>query len=295
MVSRTALRVALRRAAHQVYDPLPRVLDDPFAVPILGPYAAELERTPGMGRRPSTRDRSHSLSLRAFLVARSRYAEDTLAEAVAHRGATQYVLLGAGLDTFILRNPFAGVRVLELDHPTMQGWKRKLLAGAGLSPTGEMRFIPADLAEPGLRETLYGAGQYGPGLDPQGPAVFAALGVVPYLQAETFVRVLELVAGHPAGATLVFDYTLPREVLGAFDQMAHDSMGERVRAVGEPFQLHMTQAEVAGRLAAAGLTLEEDIGSEELNARYFAGREDELRISTTAARLVRARVGGSSE
>ena len=116
--SKTALRVALRRAAHQLYDAHPLVLDDPIAVPILGDtYAEELRRTP---TRP---DRPFSVGLRAFMVARSRYAEDNLAQAVA-AGVTQYVLLGAGLDTFAHRNPYSQVRVFEVDHPATQQWKR---------------------------------------------------------------------------------------------------------------------------------------------------------------------------
>src|SRR3981189_1451631 len=108
--SRTALRVALRRAAHQLYDAPPLVLNDPVAVPILGDtYSEELCRTP---TRP---DRPFSVALRAFLVARSRYAEDNLARAVA-QGVAQYVLLGAGLDTFAPRNPYPHLRVLEVAH-----------------------------------------------------------------------------------------------------------------------------------------------------------------------------------
>src|SRR5580658_3273153 len=119
--SRTALRVALRRAAHQLYDAQPLVLDDPIAVSILGDtYAEELRRTP---TRP---DRPFSVGLRAFLVARSRYAEDTVGRAVV-QGVTQYVLLGAGLDTFAHRNPYPQLRVFEVDHPATQQWKHELL------------------------------------------------------------------------------------------------------------------------------------------------------------------------
>ena len=107
--SRTALRVALRRAAHQIYDPPPHVLEDPIAVPILGPeYAPDLHKTATKLHKP------FSAALRAFLVARSRYAEDQLAAAVAD-GVTQYVLLGAGLDTFAYRNPHPSLRGLEVD------------------------------------------------------------------------------------------------------------------------------------------------------------------------------------
>ena len=120
IASRTALRVALRRAAHQIHDE-PLVFDDPVAVPILGPiHAEELRRTP---LRP---DRPFSTSLRAFIVARSRLAEDNLGHAVTD-GVRQYVLLGAGLDTFAYRNPYPQLRVFEVDHPATQEWKRDLL------------------------------------------------------------------------------------------------------------------------------------------------------------------------
>jgi O-methyltransferase involved in polyketide biosynthesis len=106
--------VALRRAAHQLYDARPLVLDDPIAVPILGEYADELQRTPG--RSSLFRGRPFSIGLRAFVVARSRYAEDLLAAAVG-RGVTQYVVLGAGLDTFAHRNPHASLRSLRWTTP----------------------------------------------------------------------------------------------------------------------------------------------------------------------------------
>jgi len=100
----------MRRAAHQLFDAPPLVFTDPFAVRILGPHAAEIERTPG--RDPANKPRPFSIALRAFLVARSRYAEEKLAHAVEN-GATQYVILGAGLDTFALRNPHPHLRVLR--------------------------------------------------------------------------------------------------------------------------------------------------------------------------------------
>ncbi len=117
--SRTALRVAMRRAAHQLFD-RPKVLDDPIALPIIGPRAAEklkMESPNAFGK--------FGLGIRAFMVARSRYAEDALARSVA-RGATQYVILGAGLDTFAYRNPYAAssLRVFEVDFPATQEWKR---------------------------------------------------------------------------------------------------------------------------------------------------------------------------
>src|SRR5580704_12884714 len=146
--SRTALRVALRRAAHQLYDARPLVLDDPVAVPILGEsYAEELQRTP---TRP---DRPFSVALRAFLVARSRYAEDLLTQAVS-RGVTQYVLLGAGLDTFAHRNPYPHLRVFEVDHPTTQAWKRDLLRTTTLPTPANLTYVPVDFERHSLPTQL---------------------------------------------------------------------------------------------------------------------------------------------
>src|SRR5271168_3230628 len=150
--SRTALRVALRRAAHQLYDAPPLVLDDPIAVPILGDiYAAELHRTP---TRP---DRPFSVALRAFLVARSRYSEDNLARAVA-QGVRQYVLLGAGLDTFAHRNPYPQLRVFEVDHPATQQWKRELLAAGSLPAPRNLTYVPVDFENQTLAEQLRASG-----------------------------------------------------------------------------------------------------------------------------------------
>ena len=149
--SRTALRVALRRAAHQLYDARPLVLDDPIAVSILGDsYADELSRTP---TRP---DRPFSVALRAFLVARSRYAEDNLARAIS-QGVTQYVLLGAGLDTFAHRNPYLQLRVFEVDHPATQQWKRGLLENSRLPSPANLIYGPVDLECQSLPERLYSA------------------------------------------------------------------------------------------------------------------------------------------
>src|ERR1700749_2499755 len=124
--SRTALGVAIRRASHQLYDSPPLILDDPIAIPILGEaYSSALEDAAA-----SINDR-FSLGMRAWLVARNRYAEDKLAQAV-RQGIRQYVRLGAGLDTFAHRNPHPGLKVFEVDHPATQRWKRELLASNGL-------------------------------------------------------------------------------------------------------------------------------------------------------------------
>jgi methyltransferase (TIGR00027 family) len=271
--SKTALRVAMRRAAHQIYDARPLVLDDPFAVPILGEaYLAEVKKTATKLGKP------FSVSLRAFLVARSRYAEDMLARAV-ERGVTQYVLLGAGLDTFAYRNPYPGLRVFEVDHPATQEWKREMVESAGLGAARGLIYAPVDFEHQLLPEQLQAAG-----FDAEAPALFAWLGVVPYLTLAAFRATLGYIAGRPGGSGVVMDYGQPRSALPFFEQLAHDSLASRVQLAGEPFQLFFTPGEMAAELG--GFRGVEDVGAVEINERYFVGREDSLKVLGSAGRMV---------
>jgi methyltransferase (TIGR00027 family) len=273
--SKTALRVALRRAAHQVYDAHPLVLDDPIAVPILGAgYAEELRRTP---TRP---DRPFSVALRAFMVARSRYAEDNLAQAVA-RGVTQYVLLGAGLDTFAHRNPFPHLRVFEVDHPATQQWKRDLLQSSDLPVPANLTYAAIDFERESLPERLGATG-----FDTNAPAFFAWLGVVPYLTLTAFRSTVSFIGAQPAGSGVALDYGQPRSALPFVEQLAHDSIASRVQLAGEPFQLFFTPSEIAAEFTA--FRTMEDLGATEINARYFTNRSDSLRLLGTAVRLLSA-------
>jgi methyltransferase (TIGR00027 family) len=272
--SRTALRVALRRAAHQLYDAAPLILNDPIAVSILGAsYSEELRRTP---TRP---DRPFSVGLRAFLVARSRYAEDTLAHAVK-QGTTQYVLLGAGLDTFAHRNHYPHLHVFEVDHPATQQWKRELLEAGTLPTPANLTYVPVDFERESLSEQLHSAG-----FDRQAPAFFAWLGVVPYLTGEAFRSTLNFIAALPCSG-VVLDYVQPRSALPFLEKLAHDSLAARVQLAGEPFRLFFTPPEIAAELAA--FRTPEDLGSDEINTRYFAGRTDSLKLLGSAGRLLSA-------
>lgn len=273
--SRTALRVALRRAAHQLYDARPLVLDDPIAVPILGSeYLPEVHRTATKLHKP------FSVALRAFLVARSRYAEDSLANAIAN-GVTQYVLLGAGLDTFAHRNPYPHLRVFEVDHPATQQWKRELLAAGNLPAQANLSFVPIDFECQSIPEQLHAAG-----FNPQIPTFFAWLGVVPYLTLEAFRSTIRFIAAQPSGSGVVLDYSQPRSALPFLEKLAHDSLAARVQLAGEPFQLFFTPPEIAAELASFQKL--EDLGSSEINARYFANRTDNLKAIGSAGRLLSA-------
>jgi methyltransferase (TIGR00027 family) len=274
VASKTALRVALRRAAHQIHD-APVVFDDPIAVAILGPaYAEELKRTPLRADRP------FSIALRAFLVARSRYAEDNLKLAV-ETGVNQYVLLGAGLDTFAYRNPYAQLRVFEVDHPATQQWKRDLLQRNRIAIPETIAYTPVDFEHQSLSAQLTDAG-----FNFQEPAFFAWLGVVPYLTLEAFRATLSFISARPKRSGLTLDYGQPRSVLPPLEQLALDSLASRVEQSGEPFRLFFTPPEIAAELS--NFHSIEDLGAPEMNARYFHGRTDQLAMRGSAGRLLSA-------
>jgi methyltransferase (TIGR00027 family) len=273
--SRTALRVALRRAAHQLYDARPLVLDDPIAIPILGSeYLPEVHQTATKLHKP------FSVALRAFLVARSRYAEDSLANAVEN-GVTQYVLLGAGLDTFAHRNPYPNLRVFEVDHPATQQWKRELLETSTFPTLANLTYVPVDFERQSIPEQLHVAD-----FNPQIPTFFAWLGVVPYLTLEAFRSTTRFIAAQPPGSGVVLDYSQPRSALPFVEKLAHDSLAARVQLAGEPFQLFFTPPEIAAELTSFHNL--EDLGSSEINARYFANRTDNLKAMGSAGRLLSA-------
>jgi methyltransferase (TIGR00027 family) len=262
----------VRRAAHQLYD-APVVFADPIAVPILGStYAAQLTRTPAL-------DRPLSIALRAFVVARSRYAEDQLRRATA-AGVRQYVLLGAGLDTFAYRNPYPELHVFEVDHPATQNWKRELLAESGIPIPGSLSFAPVDFERESLSAQLQAAG-----FETRIPAFFAWLGVVPYLTEEAFRATVGFVSAQPPGSGVVFDYVQPRAALPPLEGLAYDSVAARVESAGEPFRLSFTPDSVAAELA--GFRDIEDIGSSSINARYFQ-QSGRLEVRGAAGRLVSA-------
>ena len=277
--SRTALRVALRRAAHQIYDPPPHVLEDPIAVPILGSdYAPDLQKTATKLHKP------FSAALRAFIVARSRYAEDNLALAVAPNQphpVTQYVLLGTGLDTFAYRNPYPNLRVFEVDHPATQQWKRDLLQKNAIPIPPTLTFVPVDFETQSLPTQLELAG-----FNPHAPTFFAWLGVVPYLTLPAFRATVNFIAQSAPGSGLVLDYGQPREALPFLEQLAWDSLASRVILAGEPFQLFFTPKEIAAELTAFYSL--EDLDSSEINARYFPHPHRHLQTLGSAGRLLSA-------
>lgn len=270
--SQTAHRVALRRAAHQLWDN-PKVLDDPIALQII---PAD-ERAELAGSKPS--DSAPARFLRAFMVARSRFAEDRLVEAVA-RGIKQYVVLGAGLDTFAYRNPFSYLHVFEVDYPATQAWKRQLLQAGAISIPSMLTFAPLDFEKDTLPAGLEKAG-----FRPDEPAFFSWLGVTPYLAEATVLATLRWIAQHRENG-VAFDYALPRASLSFGQRLAFDALSARVAAAGEPFVGFFDPETLSRELQRMGYLHIEDMDAEEINARYFSDRGDGLRVGGGLARLM---------
>ncbi len=276
--SRTAERVAIRRAAHQLLD-RPPVFVDPLAVRIIDPrVAAQLASEP-----QEVEASPLSTYLRAFMAVRSRFAEDALRDAVG-RGVRQYVILGAGYDTFAYRNPFDDLRVFEVDHPATQANKRARLAGAGIPIPDSLTFVAIDFAT-----TEIGAALAAAGFDVSAPTFISWLGVVPYLEREAIADTLRWAGALSRGSAIVFDYGVPPESLSVRSRAAVEWLARRVASAGEPWRTFLTPAETRALLTASGFHHVEDLGPPELDARYLAGRPNGLRIGE-AGRLVCASV-----
>jgi methyltransferase (TIGR00027 family) len=268
--SKTALGVAIRRAAHQIMEQ-PRILDDPIAVRLVGSgFPRQMERA----MHPVGRD------FRAFMAARSRYVEDHLAKAVA-QGVTQYVVLGAGLDTFAYRNPFPSLCVFEVDFPATQDWKRAMLDKAKIALPPNLTFVPLDFENHTLAEGLAEAG-----FDSELPAFFGWLGVVPYLTLNAFRATLNSVAQLPAGSGVGFDYAVSPETFSPLGRKWFDALAGRVAAAGEPFQLFFTPDEMEAELRRAGFQRVEQLDSEQVNELYFKDRADGLKLSAAGLAML---------
>ncbi|MCI4325992.1 MAG: class I SAM-dependent methyltransferase [Thermoplasmata archaeon] len=276
--SLTAARVATLRAAHQRYDD-PRVFDDPLATRILGAEGAEwVERLkPVAHGTPLT-------GLRAWIVARSRYAEEQLAKA-RDRGVEQYVLLGAGLDTFAYRAP-AGPRplhVFEVDHPATQTWKRRRLEGGSIPVPSSVHFVPTNFESGRLLPDLIAGG-----FRKEEPAFFGWLGVTMYLTPPAIETTLDVLATSAPGGGVVVDYFDGSALTRPIERGVPGVFARQVAGSGEPFQSAFEPGELARALEERGFHDVEDLGAAEANARYFAGRSDGLRVVSPVGRVLSA-------
>ena len=256
--SRTARGAAMHRAVHQVLEG-GRIFSDPLAVRIVGENADAIAR-----------DADHYASrrrMRIFIAVRTRFAEDALAVAV-DRGVRQFVVLGAGLDTYAYRGPLRDrLRIFEVDHPATQEWKRQCLADASIPMPACLAFAPVDFERQTLAEGLRAAG-----FDPKQPTFFTWLGVIPYLTEEAIWSTLGFIASLPNGAHVVFDYADPPESLAPEMREFHDARAARVAELGEAWRTYFEPRELRTKLLTVGFTEIEDLGPPQFAARYFPQR-----------------------
>jgi len=262
--SHTARGAAAYRAIHQTLEG-GAIFSDPFATKVLDDETrARLDET---AADPSLRP------WRLFIVARSRFSEDTLAACVA-RGVRQIVVLGAGLDTFSLRNPHAsqGVRVFEVDYPATQGWKRERLKQAGLAIPPSLTFAPVDFERQSLADGLAAAKFHA-----DRPAFFQWLGVVPYLSRDAVSLTLDFIAGVPE-SEVVFDYAEPFENYPAERRENVMAVAARAASLGEPWLSLFDPLELSETLRNKGFGVVEDLGLAELTERFYGALKRNIRI-----------------
>ena len=273
----TAVRVALWRAMHVLLDPPPHVLSDEIGLRLAAP-------DDGWRARPDMDPRTTS-GFRAAIVARARFIDDLVAERAAH-GIAQYVILGAGLDTFAQRRPeiAARLRMFEIDQPGTQAWKRQRLIELGYGIPDWLRLVPVDFeASADWWERLSAAG-----FNPGQPAVVVSTGVSMYLTKDATAATLRQIAALAPGSTLAMTFLLPAELVDDADRSGLQAAQRGARASGTPFISFYTPSEVLTLAREAGFKDAQHVSGTSLAERYFADRTDGLRPSTGEGLLVAA-------
>jgi methyltransferase (TIGR00027 family) len=276
----TAARVALWRALHVQIDPPPHVLDDEVGLKLIAPDAD--------WRRRGDMDPRFTRPFRASIVARARFIEDLVVEQ-AGRGVTQYVILGAGLDSFAQRRPdmASGLRIFEVDQPGPQAWKRERLIELGFGIPDWLRFVPVDFEAGGSwRDGLASAG-----FDASKPAIVVSTGVSMYLSKEANAATLRQVAALAPGSTLAMTFLFPLEMADPEVRPGLQMAEKGARASGTPFLSFFTPAEIIALAREAGFADARHVSAADLTRRYFAGRSDGLRPPSNAEELLVARTG----
>jgi methyltransferase (TIGR00027 family) len=262
--SRTAQGVAFLRAVHQVMDSQPLILVDPVILTLFGPAGMQrMHDDPDKLQTPSAR------GLRAHVVLRSRFAEDRL-EAAVQRGVEQYIILGAGYDTFAYRQPewAHGIQIIEIDQPASQAAKRERLAATGIELPDNVALAEIDFERESLRQGLT---RHGISMDV--PTFFSWLGVTMYLTEDAVDAVLETVAAFPPSSEIVFTFSQPREPRLPGQP---PSLAELAAAVGEPWLSYFEPAYLESKLRRLGFTAIEFLSAEQAAACYFRDRADAL-------------------
>ena len=280
--SRTAVATATHRAAHYIFDGAPKILADPFARDLAGFSTDEEIRTaldafafPDPSR------------LRTAFAVRSRYAEDELSGAI-QRGISQYIILGAGLDSFAYRRPdlMRALHVYEVDHPATQSWKRARVKELGIKSPRTLRHIPIDFEH----ETLT-SGLAAGGVNRNAKAFFSCLGVTQYLTRDVVLNTLREIASATApGSELVVQFIVPVATLSREEGNLVTAAAARAASMGEPWLSFFAPDDLETNMTQIGFDQIEHFGSEEATEQYLLGRTDGLTLPGFF-RMIKARVG----
>lgn len=271
----TAARVALWRALHAEVDAAPHVLEDRIGLQLLAP--GEDWRARGDMNPEFTRP------FRASIVARARFIEDLVIEHAA-QGLEQYVILGAGLDSFAQRRPeiASRLRIFEVDQPDPQEWKRRRLIELGFGVPDGLRFVPVDFEAGDVwLDKLVAAG-----FDTSKPAIVVSTGVSMYLSKEANAAALREVASLAPGSILAMTFLLPLELADPEVRPGLEMAEKGARASGTPFISFFTPPDILELAREAGFAQARHVSAADLTQRYFAGRSDGLRPPANAEELL---------
>lgn len=268
--SRTAIVTAMLRGAHHLLDVEPRILDDSFARAFAG-FSSDEELLKALQdlKFPDF------VRMRTNFVLRSRYAEDELVRAVA-QGMSQYVILGAGLDSFAYRRGdlLQVLDVYEVDHPASQAWKRQRVEELGINAPARLHYVPIDFEIETLTNGLSAAG-----INLKAATFFSWLGVTQYLTSAAVLNTLREVARLAApGSEIVFQFIAPAATLVGEERALVEALAARSAAVGEPWLSFFTPEELEVHLKQVGFKEVVHFGPHDATQRYLTGRSDQLRL-----------------
>ena len=291
--SATAIISAMLRAAHLIWDEPPKILEDTLALQLSGcaseaALKAQMDQLDAELARATNPD--FALTLRrsavAAAVTRSRYVEDELDLAVK-RGVSQYVILGAGLDSFAYRRPeFAKLlHIFEVDHSSTQAWKRARLRASGVELPANLSLIPVDFEKESLIDNLRMSGY-----NADAPGLFSWLGVTMYLSTDAIFGTLRAIATLAPGTEIIFEYSVPKDLVDEETQKLLAVVMMVAQARGEPQQSFFDPAKLAEQVRKAGFAEVSDFGPDQINARYCEDRTDGLRTHFLN-HYMRARIG----
>ncbi|MEK2647065.1 class I SAM-dependent methyltransferase [Bdellovibrio sp. BCCA] len=271
----TAVRVALWRAMHVQIDAAPHVLDDEIGLKLVSPPE-------GWRERPDMHPQG-TAPFRASIVARARFIEDLVAEQVNH-GVTQYVILGAGLDTFAQRRPEVAskIKVFEIDKPDTQAWKRQRLIETGYPIPEWLRFVPVDFE---LGDSWWDR-LIAAGFDPKKPAIVTSIGVSMYLTMDAIKDTLRQMMKLAPGSKFIMTFMLPLDLVASEDRFGYERSMKGAQMSGTPFISFFSPEEMLKLARSIGFQKVEHLSTADMVPRYFANRSDGLKPSTGEELLI---------